>query len=373
MPQKRNIAKARSIAFDVRMINSTGIGSYIRSLLEQYRRLNINGSILLLGAGGDVTAGYNTRNCISGIYSFMEQFEVPFHARGTKLLHGPHYNAPVLFPGKLVVTIHDLHHLNYYDLLPTLFHKLYAKYMMALVVKRADAIMTDSEYSKADIIRHWPYARPKITTVYCGINQNISGASLGRIKDIRSRYRIEKPYLLYVGMLKRHKNIRRLISAFEKSQTVLKNEYALVIAGDTKTDQDNIPEWISREKIRSTVHFTGYVPGGDLSALYAGATSFVFPSLAEGFGMPPLEAMSCGIPVAASNATCLPEILGDAPLYFDPTNVGDIAAKLVISATDNAWRRQAIQNGYRVTERYDWRKTARACIAVYQSALGHEL
>lgn len=373
MPQKRNIAKARSIAFDIRMINGTGIGSYIRSLLEQYRQINISGSILLLGAGGDATAGYKTRNCKSGIYSLMEQFEVPFKARDAKLLHVPHYNAPLLFPGKLVVTIHDLHHLNFYDSLPTLFHKLYAKYMMALVVKRADAIITDSEYSKADIIRHWPYARPKITTVYCGINKNIPGAGLGRIKEIRSRYRIEKPYLLYVGLLKRHKNIRRLISAFEKSQTVLKNEYALVIAGDTKTDQDNIPEWISREKIRSTVHFTGYVPGEDLSALYAGATSFVFPSLAEGFGLPPLEAMSCGIPVVASKATCLPEILGDAPCYFDPYDLDDITAKLVISCSDEVWRAGAVQKGYRVTARYDWQQTARACIAVYRSALGHEL
>ncbi|MDP2807617.1 MAG: glycosyltransferase family 1 protein, partial [bacterium] len=188
-----------------------------------------------------------------------------------------------------------------------------------------------------------------------------------------TRYRITKPYILYVGMLKSHKNIKRLIAAFEKAQTGLKDKYALVIAGDTKTDQDNLPEWISREKIGSTVLLTGYVPAGDLSALYTGAKTFVFPSLAEGFGMPPLEAMSYGIPVAASNASCLPEILGDAPCYFDPYSVDDMAAKLVISCTKDAWRAQAIQKGHRVAARYDWRQTAVACIEVYRSVLGKEL
>ena len=361
------------VAFDTRMIRTTGIGGYIRNLLQQYSELHVNNAIMLLAPKGDQAPGFTNRICSSGIYGLAEQIEIPLKSRHSKLLHVPHYNAPLLFPGKLVVTIHDLHHLNFYNALPTLFHKLYAKYMMALVVKRADAIMTDSDYSRDDIIRHWPSARPKITTVYCGINKNVSPVGRDQLDRTLSRYRITKPYILYVGMLKSHKNVKRLIAAFEKAQTELNSKYSLVIAGDTKTDQDNIPEWIIREKIGSAVLLTGYVPAGDLSSLYTGATAFVFPSLAEGFGLPPLEAMFCGIPVAASNATCLPEILGDAPCYFDPYDIADIAAKLVISCTDGAWRAQAIQEGHRVAARYDWRQTARGCIEVYQSALGTKL
>jgi glycosyltransferase involved in cell wall biosynthesis len=256
--------------------------------------------------------------------------------------------------------------LNYYEQLPSLFHKLYAKIMMGMVVKRADAIMTDSDWTKKDICRRWPWAETKTKTVYCGVSEPREHQSP---KEVLARYGINKPYILYVGLLKRHKNVTRLVEAFITAQRSLKGKHLLVIAGDAKSDDANLKQYIEGCSHKHLVRLTGFFPGADLPALYGPASVFAFPSMAEGFGLPPLEAMSYGVPVISSNATCLPEILRDAPLYFDPLNVDDMAACLERAVSDSSWRQEAIRKGAVVADGYRWENTARACIDLYQSLI----
>jgi len=354
------------IFFDARMYKNSGIGSYIRDLAGQYSKQTIKNNLILLTGEEIPGLDLKTKHCSYKIYGLAEQILLPYSVRKADLLHTPHYNAPVFFPGKLVVTIHDLIHLNYYEQLPSLFHKLYAKTMMGMVVKRADAIMTDSDWTKMDIYRRWPWAETKIKTVYCGVSEPQAHANP---KQVLVRYGINKPYILYVGLLKRHKNITRLVESFAAAQRSLKGEYLLVISGDAKSDDAGLKDYIDGCSVRQLIRLTGFVPGADLPALYGQASVFAFPSMAEGFGLPPLEAMSYGVPVISSNATCLPEILKDAPLYFDPLNVEDMAACLERAVSDSAWRQEATRKGSAVAAGYRWEETARECLELYQSLL----
>jgi glycosyltransferase involved in cell wall biosynthesis len=357
---------AHNIIFDARMYHHSGIGSYIRNLVGQYVQQGISRDMVLLGDRDIPDHGLKTRHCHYKIYGLAEQTILPFSVRAASLFHAPHYNAPVLFPGKLVVTIHDLIHLNFYNQLPTMLHKLYAKIMMGIVVNRADAIMTDSDWTRNDILRRWPQAESKIKTVYCGVSEPIEHPSP---KTVLDRYGVNKPYILYLGLLKRHKNIIRLVKSFETAQRSLKGKYQLVIAGDAKSDDTGLKQYVDGCAAKHLIRLTGFVPGADLPALYGQAAVFAFPSTAEGFGLPPLEAMSYGVPVISSNATCLPEILKDAPLYFDPFNTDDMAACLERAVRNESWRRQAVEKGRSVAAGYRWENTARECLDVYRSLI----
>ncbi len=354
------------IAFDARMYQHSGIGSYIRNLIRQFTQQAIGRDMLLLSDRDFPSHGLKIMHCHCKIYGLNEQTFLPYSVRTTKLFHAPHYNAPVLFPGKLVVTIHDLIHLNFYDQLPSLFHKLYAKSMMGLVINRADAIMTDSDWTRYDILQRWPQMKHKIKTVYCGVPV---ARDYPNPQVVLDRHGINKPYILYLGLLKRHKNLIRLVKAFEAAQRTLKGECLLVIAGDAKSDDAGLKQYVDGCSAKHLIRLIGFVPGADLPALYGQAALFAFPSIAEGFGLPPLEAMSYGVPAISSNATCLPEVLKDAPMYFDPYDIKDMTACLERSIRDDLWRKDAAPKGKIVAKGYRWENTARECLALYDSLI----
>lgn len=354
------------IVFDGRMYNHSGIGSYIRNLTGQYAKQGITKDILLLTTGKVSGLDLKAKRCSCKIYGLAEQIFLPYLVKKACLLHTPHYNAPLLFPGKLVVTIHDLNHLTFYDQLPSVFHKLYAKTMMAMVVKKADAILAVSDWTRNDLCRRWPAAAAKIKTVYNGVPAPRNSVN---DNEVTVKYQVDRPYILYLGLLKRHKNISRLLEAFSKAQRTLKGKYLLVIAGDPKSDEIGLPELVAQSPHRELIRLPGYITWNDLPALYGQAALFAFPSTAEGFGLPPLEAMSYGIPVISSNATCLPEILKDAPRYFNPYDINDIAACIERSLIDSKWRDGAGRKGRKISAGYRWENTARTCLEIYNSLL----
>jgi glycosyltransferase involved in cell wall biosynthesis len=190
---------------------------------------------------------------------------------------------------------------------------------------------------------------------------------------IMERYQIQYPFLLYAGNIRRHKNIPRLVEAFavaraELASHPLYRDLHLIIIGDTLTQYPAVRRTVIRTHGEQMVRFLGFVPFETLRCFYQSATAFVFPSRYEGFGLPPLEAMACGTPVVTSNASSLPEIVGDAAILVNPENVFDIAHGITDALLDTALRAELIRRGREQAARYSWARTAKQVLEIYQEA-----
>ena len=190
-----------------------------------------------------------------------------------------------------------------------------------------------------------------------------------RIEGIKAKFGITKPYMLYVGQWRAHKNIVKLIRAFHLAKRRYQLDAQLVLVGKIDKKSPEVLETIQKLNLRSDVILTGYVPDDELPYMYQGSELFVFPSLYEGFGLPPLEAMASGIPVIASNSSAIPEILGDAAKYFDPFSIEDIAKTIVEVMTNFSLRKRLRNAGLKQANKYSFDKMARETLKVYKEIL----
>lgn len=257
---------------------------------------------------------------------------------------------------KALVYIHDVLFLDF----PQFFSKKELLYfrLMPLLARKANRIITISQSEKNRLLNHIPFSPSKINVVYHGVNSNFK--PLDRIDSkeilrIDRLYKLPPRYILYVGRINIRKNLTNLIQAFSQLSDL---DICLVIVG--KIDSKSLPinSLIRTLDLQNRVIVTGQVPEDDLFKLYARATIFCFPSFAEGFGLPPLEAMQCGVPVAVSNRTCLPEVCGDAALYFDPENVDDIANKITMLLSDQNLYNGFVAKGIKHSSKFSWRLAA---------------
>ncbi|MFW6110120.1 MAG: glycosyltransferase family 4 protein [Patescibacteria group bacterium] len=347
-------------------------------------------------------------------YSFVEQIKLPFVFGKEKLdlLHVPHFNIPVFYPGKIAVTIHDLTIHRFSTARATtrwrpfnLLKRLIYKFVFWLAVKRAAVIFVPTEFVKEDLLEEYSWLdSEKIIVTYEGVGENFKLQTANnkfRNKKngvLTSKYGVSKPYLLYVGSMYPHKNIPRLVKAFG----ILAEEeedLSLVLVGKLDYFQRRLREEInfshsgldpesldesgvqddgsasvgfpSLGGIRERVVFPafavedGYVPDEDLIAFYQNALAFVFPSLSEGFGLPPLEAMQFDVPVVAAEKTCIPEVCGNAAVYFDPCDEEDIVRKIKSVVNNSTLREELVENGNMNLQRFSWEKTARKTLAGY--------
>jgi len=325
-----------TIGLDARMIFYTGIGRNVYNLCTRLPALDPANQYLLFIRPEDRTAmPALASNCtivdtISTIYKLAEQTE---HLRilqgaGLDLLHVPHFNIPVRYQGRLVVTIHDLiqAHFPSQQGLKAQVKRLGYRTVISQALRKADRVIAVSRYTRDDIIRTFHTAEDKIQVIYNGVDEAppIPTVSEDAAAAVLSQYGIAKPFLLYVGLSSPHKNLDRLIEAFSHFRRD-HTEFQLVIAG--KKDLRYLPsleEKITRYGLLNKVVLTGYISDAVLQTLYQSARAFVFPSLYEGFGLPPLEALTHGLPVASSNASSLPEVLGDAVIYFNAADTADM-------------------------------------------------
>ncbi len=226
-------------------------------------------------------------------------------------------------------------------------------------VKQAKKIITISENSKSDIIKYYGIAKEKIVVAYPGYNKE--KYQISKVKDqkyilkIKNKYKIKGDYILYVGTIQPRKNLKRLLEAFKRLKT---QNLKLVLAGMIKEGRGG---WMSDEIIhqaQSDIIITGYIPENDLPYLMMGARAFVLPSLYEGFGIPVIEAMACGIPVVVSNVSSLPEIVGKAGVLIDPYDVSDIEARLFKVCTDNKERENLVRLGLERVKLFGWERCA---------------
>ena len=265
---------------------------------------------------------------------------------------------------KNVVTIHDIpQHSNQYS---GTRHPEKKIRRYEGIMARADRIIVDSEYTKADILRFYSVPEERIDVVHLGVEEHVRTAGEEEMRAALSRYGVRVPYLLHVGRIEKKKNLCRTLEAYAGIKKRLSDPMQIVLAGTPGPGGEEVFEAIERLNLNEEVHLAGYVRQEDLPALYSGAMVFLFPSLYEGFGMPVLEAMACGAPVLTSNVTSLPEVAGDAAVQVNPLDVGSIATGILRLVEDPALREQCVRKGLERAREFTWEKTARETLAVYR-------
>ncbi len=298
-----------------------------------------------------------------------EQFRIPVALRRERvdLFHAPHYVLPPLIHCRSVVTIHDCIHLMFPQYLPNRFAYTYAKAQLWTAAHRSDRILTVSETSKLDILRRFHVPADKVTVVYNAIDERLAvPPDEEEFERVRARYQLKDPFALYVGNIKPHKNLERPIDAFhELRQEPAFESLKLVIIGDEISKYQGLRRAVHRHKLHKHVRFFGFVPLGTLSVLYRLASIFVFPSLYEGFGLPPLESMYFGTPVVTSNVSSLPEVVGDAAVLVDPYDTTSIADGMRRALTDEDLRAWLRVRGAARAREFSWEQSVARIREVY--------
>jgi glycosyltransferase involved in cell wall biosynthesis len=371
------------IAIDGRTIvgDKTGVGVYaeriVRSLLSIDRRNHY--FLFLVEPIDDLQApnlttllikGYNR----AGLNRVWENVLMPrFAARNNiDLYFSPAYALPLLPPPRLrfVAVIHDLIGLLYPETF-TPKMRLWQKIFVANAAKVADRIITGSEATKTDFLRLYPSAASKTSVIYHSIDDDYRPADdMKELDRVRSAYSLPEKIVLYVGTVEPRKNVAHLARGFALLPESLRNQYTLVIAGKPGWFVESIKTEITRLELGDKVRFIGYVDRHDLPSLYQLATLFVYPSIYEGFGFPPLEAMSCGVPVLCSNTSSFPEVVGDAAIMVDPHDVGQMTKELEKVLSDSPLREEMRKKGFAQARRFSARKTAEETLKVLEEAAG---
>jgi glycosyltransferase involved in cell wall biosynthesis len=282
--------------------------------------------------------------------------------RGFDLLYSPCHEGIFIPSVKQIITIHDLLPVKYPEIYPKI--KYYFKYMLPILIRASSAIITISEATKNDIISYYKVDHKPIYVIPHGINRNIfSPVDIPLIDNVKHKYNINN-YILFVSETRPYKNLYKLVQAYSNLNIP---DIDLVIVGNIfKYGKDELLGLIKTLEIEERVRFLGYVPDNDLPSLYSGARMLVFPSLVEGFGAPPLEAMSCGCPVIASNASSVPEVCGNAALYIDPYNIDDISDRIKLLISNDPLRQELIQKGIARSQLFSWEKTVSDILQVIE-------
>ena len=363
------------VAIDARKLHDFGIGTYIRNLLRHLARRERDTDYVLLCQDADRPAvaalGPNFRPVRepSPNYSVREQLHVPWVLRRERpdVYHAPHYVLPLAIGCASVVTIHDCIHLRFPQYLPGRAAYLYARASMWRAATGSDRLITVSEASKRDILHYFDVPPDKIAVIYNAIDERFGlTPSEEAISRVRQRYQLDHPFVLYVGNIKPHKNLVRLIKAFAAVRTRAFDELKLLIIGDEISKLPALRRAVHSHKLHKHVRFLGFLPDDMLAILYRLASVFVFPSLYEGFGLPPLEAMASGTPVVTSNVASLAEVAGDAAVLVDPYEVDSIADGMRRVLSDPALADDLRQRGLRRAAAFSWEQSVARTAAIYR-------
>ncbi|KLU59397.1 mannosylfructose-phosphate synthase [Peptococcaceae bacterium CEB3] len=282
------------------------------------------------------------------------------------IYHEPNF-VPRPFKGATIVTIHDMS----YRLFPQ-YHPLRRVMLMRASegrMKKADQIITVSESSKRDIVELLGVRQERITVTHLGVDKKFKKMDVsGELSlTVQKMYGLPKRFILCVGTIEPRKNLLRLIEAYAWSRTHLASEgIKLVLAGGRGWLNDEIYQRIEQLNLADEVIFTGYVKDEDMPTLYNSAIVFVYPSVYEGFGLPPLEAMACGVPVITSNVSSLPEVVGDAGIMVDPYDIEELGEAIVRVVSSTELRENLSGKGIRRASQFTWERCARETLAVYE-------
>jgi glycosyltransferase involved in cell wall biosynthesis len=369
------------IAIDARKWRDYGIGTYVRNLVRHLAQQDRETTYFLFCDRADeATLRDLAENFVPVVeesegYSLREHLTIPrkLHRLGAQLLHSPHYVLPLFCSKPSVVTVHDCIHLLFPEYLPNRMAYRYARFMMGSAIRRSDLVFTVSEASRRDILRFYPSTDPdRVQVVPNAIDEAIlEDPGEEEMERVQERYQIRGRFVLYAGNVKPHKNLDRLIAAFGRlKQRAGFEDLKLLIIGDDVSRYGSLRRGVEAAGVRQDVRFFGFVPARTLSALYRLASVFAFPSLYEGFGLPPLEAMACGTPVVTSRLSSLPEVVGEAALLVDPYSIEEIADALRRVLDDDELRGRLVELGRARVRHFSWERSVRAIHAGYMKVLG---
>ena len=337
----------------------TGIGLYTANLLRALRRVAPQHEYLELAWGGTEELRTDRR-------LYWQQVGLPRRARaaGAELLHVTGFDAPLWHPCPVVLTVHDLIGLLYPQNLPPVA-RLYWSRWLPHSVRWATRIIADSEHTRRDLVRHLGIAPERIAVAYLGVDAAFHPLEDGpALEAVRARHELPEANLLYVGTLEPRKGLDTLLSAYHL--LVADFPHHLVIAGKKGWYTEALYRQVQELGLSQRVHFAGYVPDEELPALYNLANAFVFPSRYEGFGLPVLEAMACGVPVVCSQAASLPEVVGDAGVLVPVDDPAALAGALRRVLADRGLAGELRARGLERARRFSWEETARRTVEVYE-------
>lgn len=374
------------VAIDIRRIGSFGIGTYIRNVVRTLGRLDHQNHYVLIGMPERLReVGDLPDNFLMVPFPYLESsgrgfWEFPRVVRhyGCDLVHVPHlFWRPRYIPCRYVVTVHDLVTYMHPGRNGSMFRRLVHPSMTRYALRTADRIFAVSNFTRNDIMRLFGIPGERIEVVYNAIDDRFR---LGHASDadrqfIAERYQVNYPFLLYAGNIKPHKNIGRIIEAFSALKAELQKtdtfpDLKLIIIGDELSKHPDLRRTVIRSGMQNDVRFLGFVPIEVLRIFYDTAKIFVFPSLYEGFGLPPLEAMVHGTPVVTSNTSSLPEVVGNAAVLVNPENVFEIRRALHRVLLDQELRDRLKQRGYEQANRYSWEASVQHILRVYEEVAG---
>jgi glycosyltransferase involved in cell wall biosynthesis len=374
---------AVKIAIDIRRMTEFGVGTYIRNVVRTLGRLDRENQYLLIGTParvqeiGPLPPNFHTVPLTAPERSVKgyREFRTALQHLDCDLVHIPNlFSIPRALPCRYVMTVHDMiEHMSRAHGQSGFWRSLHFQ-LTQQVLRGAARIFAVSNFTKIEIEKLCGIPSERIEVVYNAIDERfLRGHATAPDRElIAQRYQVTYPFLLYAGRISPHKNVVRMIEAFSALKTELDKDQAypdlkLIIIGDDLSGNPDLRRTVVRSGVQNDVRFLGFIPIEVLRIFYDEAKVFVFPSLYEGFGLPPLEAMAHGTPVVTSNVSSLPEVVGNAAVLVNPENVFEIMRALHRVLTDQALRDRMKERGYQQAAKFSWDVSVRRILEVYRS------
>jgi glycosyltransferase involved in cell wall biosynthesis len=376
------------IVIDVRRIRDFGIGTYIRNLVRELAHLDRENHYLLVltradqgelaDLPGNFAKVFYDRPDTAALNDVAFYFFLRQHS--PDLVHIPVQAVPLLMPRPYVVTLHDMSSLLYAE--GPRWRRSWELYRVRRGLLRAACTIAVSAATRRDAETMLGVPPDRLRQIYeapdprfllAGRAAEPAEAAAPDRQAVLERYQVSYPFILYAGTIRPQKNIPRLVEAFavlrgDLEEHPLYRDLRLIIIGDEISKYPSVRRAVIQTRVEDVVRFLGFVPIATLRVFYEAAAAFVFPSLYEGFGLPPLEAMACGTPVVASNLSSLPEVVGEAAVLVNPENVFDIARGIREALLDERRRSELIRRGYEQVQRFSWAEAARQVLEIYREA-----
>ena len=373
------------IAIDIRRMYEFGLATYIRNVVRTLGRIDPVNEYFVVGASarieqlGALPENFHLiplQNPEKTFATYLELHKV-IAGHEVDLVHVPNaFSRPLITRAPFVITVHDLLDYMYRARTNNGMRRTIHSYMTRQVMHRAARIFAVSNFTKRDVARYFAVNPEKIEVVYNALDENFlrGHATADEQAMVRGRYQVDSPFLLYAGRISPNKNVARIIEAFSalKAELAKDGDYPdlkLIIIGDEVSQNPDIRRAVIRSGMQHEVRFLGYVSIDVLRVFFDMAEVFVFPSLYEGFGLPPLEAMAHGTPVVASNTSALPEVVGNAALMVNPENIFEISRALQRVLTDQSLRARLEAAGLEQARRFSWDVSVRRMVEVYEEVV----